>query len=249
MNFQHRREQPLDSPHARGWTRPRPGRDRRRGGFPARAGMDPACSTCCGASARIPRTRGDGPGGGIAPALGRADSPHARGWTPRRGGPRSRDVGFPARAGMDPATIAPRRRRPRIPRTRGDGPGRVGGPRAATGDSPHARGWTPNTRTHKEATPGFPARAGMDPRRSTSHPSGRWIPRTRGDGPSTNWHDDTKPPDSPHARGWTVPGHAGRQAQVGFPARAGMDPRPTSTPGTRGGIPRTRGDGPRPERW
>ena len=54
------------SPHTRGWTRPG-GADRSvRRGFPAHAGMDPRASARSCRSARLPRTRGDGPVSAVA---------------------------------------------------------------------------------------------------------------------------------------------------------------------------------------
>ena len=69
------------SPHTRGWTRGRwrlavPGP-----GFPAHAGMDRRRSAAAADTARLPRTRGDGPcPDPIAGSQMRA-SPHTRGWT------------------------------------------------------------------------------------------------------------------------------------------------------------------------
>ena len=131
---------------------------------------------------------------------------------------------------MDPAARTPARRPSGIPRTRGDGPG---GPDAGTTagttalrDSPHARGWTSHVDPAPLAQAGFPARAGMDPRRACRGSARSRIPRTRGDGPSPAPTAPSVDADSPHARGWTGGG----------------------SPGGRGRrrIPRTRGDGPGP---
>ena len=131
-----------DSPHARGWTVHGNTRFRAPGGFPARAGMDPSSARPSARPSGIPRTRGDGPDQRLARTADRQDSPHARGWT-ADGEVRSRRVqGFPARAGMDPASASAIRTADRIPRTRGDGPAGVRGRPAPTWDSPHARGWT-----------------------------------------------------------------------------------------------------------
>ena len=48
-------------PHTRGWTGDRGLHARRGDGSPAHAGMDPDQGTGCHRSARLPRTRGDGP--------------------------------------------------------------------------------------------------------------------------------------------------------------------------------------------
>ena len=49
------------SPHTRGWTGTSTAHVPRAEGFPAHAGMDPLTSTRSTRSARLPRTRGDGP--------------------------------------------------------------------------------------------------------------------------------------------------------------------------------------------
>ena len=95
------------------------------------------------------------------------------------------------------------------------------------------------------ALQGFPAHAGMDPRRQARGTPRFRIPRTCGDGPSAGGPVAALSADSPHMRGWTrVHGAFGR-VHRGFPAHAGMDPRSRSAGAGRPGIPRTCGDGPR----
>ena len=111
------------SPHTRGWTVMVDRLTLVIAGFPAHAGMDPRGGSSTRRSARVPRTRGDGPPDAIEHVDAHAGSPHTRGWTRRDGRDRPRRAGFPAHAGMDPYG---RIRRPavrRVPRTRGDGPG------------------------------------------------------------------------------------------------------------------------------
>ena len=69
--------------------------------------------------------------------------------------------------------------------------------------SPHTRGWT-----HREGSPqhqgvGFPAHAGMDPRRQADQGGRRRFPRTRGDGPDNEELFEVGSAVSPHTRGWT----------------------------------------------
>ena len=91
------------SPHTRGWTLiGRVGRQRALG-FPAHAGMDHRFWRGGTPRTRLPRTRGDGPGGPVRP-------PH-------------RGSGFPAHAGMDRTPGMASIVSLRLPRTRGDGPG------------------------------------------------------------------------------------------------------------------------------
>ena len=95
------------SPHTRGWTGARRAAGRRHGGFPAHAGMDPTVTGSVACTCGLPRTRGDGPWSETQRRIVSAASPHTRGWTrPARRGPR-RAAGFPAHAGMDPATRSP----------------------------------------------------------------------------------------------------------------------------------------------
>ena len=233
-----------DSPHARGWTQPPSRRTRSPTGFPARAGMDPDFFVVCCRSSGIPRTRGDGPPTDSSRRRSGADSPHARGWTRLRRRARSSGTGFPARAGMDPTGWSGVLGGGWIPRTRGDGPSMRPRDHVVDLDSPHARGWTRRGRGPAAPVTGFPARAGMDPPDWGGPGVWRWIPRTRGDGPSTHAADGKLREDSPHARGWTpVTGTAVSHGD-GFPARAGMDPRPPRSSRTAARIPRTRGDGP-----
>ena len=129
-------------PHPRGWSRRGAVRHARLCGSPAPAGMVPRWKAVGAATAGFPRTRGDGPHSHPTPADAPSVPPHPRGWSPiRRVRPRLA-LGSPAPAGMVPQDTGTRRRRPRFPRTRGDGPcadyfiigiGRV---------PPHPRGWS-----------------------------------------------------------------------------------------------------------
>ena len=235
------------SPHTRGWTRrPRSG-TLGAGGFPAHAGMDPVVTRRPSMPSRLPRTRGDGPVRRRRPDVGRAASPHTRGWTYYRCVECRARRGFPAHAGMDPEP-GRRRRAPRwLPRTRGDGP--VAGTRRTLtrSASPHTRGWTRSAApvrlirrgfpAHAGMDPGrrgggplrilaagFPAHAGMDPRRTRTASSRPGLPRTRGDGPDGFRSPRPWPWASPHTRGWTPQVDAGAGGIDGFPAHAGMDP-------------------------
>ena len=212
------------SPHTRGWTavdlRPR----HVHLGFPAHAGMDPEEGDTQSDYPRLPRTRGDGPSTLVPPGLLCTASPHTRGWTLHGlTGGRGR-AGFPAHAGMDRVSTAGGAARPRLPRTRGDGPERVIGPRAADLASPHTRGWTPDVQVKDGLYGGFPAHAGMDPMRTATAPGSRRLPRTRGDGPGRCGHGLVRPRASPHTRGWTWSMRSRTCPTAGFPAHAGMDP-------------------------
>ena len=79
---------------------------------------------------------------------------------------------------------------------------------------------------------------------------GRWrryrLPRTRGDGPAELARPSAADSASPHTRGWTRSRSPGDLRNQGFPAHAGMDPARRTTRTEPVGLPRTRGDGPRP---
>ena len=213
-----------DSPRSRGWTRlPRAAR-RGPGGFPALAGMDP------GHDVRL--------GHGVE------DSPRSRGWTHASHHPRYRGRGFPALAGMDPDRSGCARSRRRIPRARGDGPPPPSPRRPSPADSPRSRGWTLVGRAAPQVGRGFPALAGMDPRRSRRSTGRPGIPRARGDGPRYVADGVLHRQDSPRSRGWTRRPRRGLGAGVGFPALAGMDPPRSARHGQPEWIPRARGDGP-----
>ena len=92
------------SPPTRGWTPVQCADGATRRGFPAHAGMDPRYLVRGTARSGFPRPRGDGP-----PIVARimsvaTVSPPTRGWTLPAGWEWRSRWGFPAHAGMDPAT-------------------------------------------------------------------------------------------------------------------------------------------------
>ena len=234
------------SPHTRGWTVGLRQQQAVAVGFPAHAGMDPPRPRASRSPSRLPRTRGDGPTNPTRTKAGEVASPHTRGWTRGVGGQPGGHGGFPAHAGMDPVPPPPLPARPRLPRTRGDGPRAPLIRLARYPASPHTRGWTHQPPAGHPRHRGFPAHAGMDrglPRDAQLHVG---LPRTRGDGP---WNCPTSAAAmtaSPHTRGWTLVVGSPQLGLRGFPAHAGMDrsPRPMRDALVR--LPRTRGDGPWP---
>ena len=199
-----------------------------------------------GTTGRIPRARGDGPLAEGRGGAGRGDSPRSRGWTVRRGGVGRRGRGFPALAGMDPSGACAGGSWSRIPRARGDGPSASPSATWSAADSPRSRGWTPLRRRDLLTVQGFPALAGMDPPAGPGARPPSRIPRARGDGPPLYVDEPDPKKDSPRSRGWTQP-LAGRGGRVmGFPALAGMDRRQRWVRERCVGIPRARGDGPKP---
>ena len=196
--------------------------------------------------ARLPRTRGDGPQRAHRERQKAAASPHTRGWTREAWGVGVEEEGFPAHAGMDPWACCGARSFPRLPRTRGDGPAHSASERSFPSASPHTRGWTLGVLTAKARMKGFPAHAGMDRRQPGAGQHAAGLPRTRGDGPSETTGSNLVDQASPHTRGWTFFVLAISSPVPGFPAHAGMDPMNRSRSSRSFGLPRTRGDGPRP---
>ncbi len=170
-------------PHTRGWTPVKRAPVTSALGSPAHAGMDPTRVTLFRSTARLPRTRGDGPGL-LAPGQWNASAPpHTRGWTPHVLGAALAEVGSPAHAGMDPQALPTRRRESRLPRTRGDGPLTTHAALCGHVAPPHTRGWTPIGFIYFHDRNGSPAHAGMDRLSNSARRWSRWLPRTRGDGP------------------------------------------------------------------
>ena len=169
-------------PPTRGWT-PKWGRMHGDGrGSPAHAGMDPVINTRSPFSVRLPRPRGDGPGGRHNCARSDKAPPPTRGWTGAPRHERIRVPGSPAHAGMDRSRRASRAGAGGLPRPRGDGPDADpsnGCPEVAP---PPTRGWTRRDRGLGVSAPGSPAHAGMDRRRRLSRETIRRLPRPRGDG-------------------------------------------------------------------
>ena len=131
-----------------------------------------------------------------------------------------------------------------LPRTRGDGPVSSTSTGPVKSASPHTRGWTRNAAAGCDGLQGFPAHAGMDPRRGSGPSRRTWLPRTRGDGPGRYRRTRVARRASPHTRGWTRRAVPGPARTRGFPAHAGMDRIPDPQALLLPRLPRTRGDGP-----
>ena len=234
-----------DSPRSRGWTRAARPPHRGVRGFPALAGMDPYSRDGARDWLGIPRARGDGPQTSKPSRVRSKDSPRSRGWTISAARAAVGGSGFPALAGMDPGKGDQDAQRKGIPRARGDGPHPNEILSVARADSPRSRGWTRDVARRAIARGGFPALAGMDPMDAHRARARHRIPRACGDGPWWETWEAAHARDSPRSRGWTVIVISVVDGDFGFPALAGMDPRPALRfcPSKR--IPRARGDGPR----
>ena len=188
-------------PHARGWTAGEERFTATSRVSPARAGMDPKRVVTPLPLISIPRTRGDGPAATLSLWPQSRYPPHARGWTWYQAGGGPPGPVSPARAGMDPRSGRSTMTLPRIPRTRGDGPGGVAMCAVCQTYPPHARGWTVEAQEHGSGQGVSPARAGMDLIPGVRRGEYRSIPRTRGDGPSTAGRRSSKNLYPPHVRG------------------------------------------------
>ena len=174
--------------------------------------MDPRWRASATSSLRLPRTRGDGPEGGVLYNALVAASPHTRGWTLATDWRRHRRRGFPAHAGMDPAPTCLLRTRWWLPRTRGDGPQNSATRSPLPSASPHTRGWTCSIPIRPTPAAGFPAHAGMDPVATRGYEYRTRLPRTRGDGPCASSVYGTVR--------WASPAHAGMDPSTALMRRA-----------------------------
>ena len=109
-------------PHPRGWSLTGSAIERANIGSPAPAGMVPWRAASCAGNGRFPRTRGDGPPGGVLYVERKVVPPHPRGWSRRDVARQPLHGGSPAPAGMVPHSTTRAPRPNRFPRTRGDGP-------------------------------------------------------------------------------------------------------------------------------
>ena len=145
---------------------------------------------------------------------------------------------------MDPRWRSPTSNFARFPRPRGDGPKPWVDLASWLRVSPPTRGWTREEETIVDDLRGFPAHAGMDPVQAGDYANRHWFPRPRGDGPADLVYSPFTSQVSPPTRGWTRSRQSRNDADVGFPAHAGMDPPGIAALRRRARFPRPRGDGP-----
>ena len=133
-----------------------------------------------------------------------------------------------------------------LPRERGDGPcGPVGHSRRF-GPPPRARGWTSPSAHSASRPPASPASAGMDRFPVGSASTWRGLPRECGDGPLSLSVSGMAIRPPPRARGWTSGEPVFAAVEWASPASAGMDLGGGMASLMSDGLPRERGDGPRP---
>ncbi len=212
------------SPHPRGWSPVVARVPVDPALLPAPARMVPRPTSAPGWSASAPRTRGDGPHVRYARVISLPCSPHPRGCS--RVELRSQDGQglLSAPAGMIPAASRRYGKTSSAPRTRRDGPLRVGDTVAVRRCFPHPRRWSRHRYGDRRRGRLLPAPAGMVPRRA--------IPRRR---PCSC---------SPHPREWSLGWRGVVRVEFLLPAPAEMVPPDASRCGSPTTAPRTRGDGP-----
>ena len=130
------------TPHARGSTSARQSHHSRRRVYPACAGIHLSPLTSSISAGCLPRMRGDPPVRSAPALLPRWSTPHARGstsfWHPNH----QRRRVYPACAGIHRRGNGGCLRNQRLPRMRGDPPGRKEKWNTYLGSTPHARGST-----------------------------------------------------------------------------------------------------------
>ncbi|MFM2406367.1 MAG: hypothetical protein RL223_4247 [Pseudomonadota bacterium] len=188
--------------------------------------MDPRPRPSRSGTARLPRSRGDGPCCSVACTSVTLAAPLTRGWTPTARACAAGRPGCPAHAGMDRLEASCRPMTRRLPRSRGDGPPEL------------------NMNTYGDI--GCPAHAGMDPTPARRSSRPHRLPRSRGDGPVSLAFNLSPRAAAPLTRGWTRHQVLGPLTAQGCPAHAGMDPPRSSNGPLEARLPRSRGDGPDP---
>ena len=171
--------------------------------FPARAGINPRPSRAVKWRQCLPRARGDQPPTAADVRAGFKSSPRARGSTPFCAAFRHTVPVFPARAGINPTSLADSIETRRLPRARGDQPQQVKAVSAERPSSPRARGSTQSPSCLWASAPVFPARAGINPDDVFGWYRSFGLPRARGDQPCRSAGPPGPFESSPRARGST----------------------------------------------
>ncbi len=193
---------------------------------PAPAGIDLIWDIHNASRFCLPRTRGDRPSSAFAKYPSRKSPPHPRGSTRYYLMQMINGTVSPAPAGIDPRKDVLAPDTGRLPRTRGDRPVRRLNTKGRQKSPPHPRGST----TEKNKPYALPVS----------------LPRTRGDRPIESTKSAYSKPSPPHPRGSTVYCCKDKMTEFVSPAPAGIDPALSTQLDGLAGLPRTRGDRPRP---
>ena len=186
-------------------------------GSPASAGIDPISVHATQFATWLPRIRGDRPRHQRASLRRSQAPPHPRGSTRSLTAFGDDLKGSPASAGIDPSTPSNGGNTPRLPRIRGDRPGRRSGLAGWCRAPPHPRGSTLPFAAPAPVEPGSPAPAGIDPSASCAAAGDRRLPRTRGDRPAMAAIRRRRGRAPPHPRGSTLSAIPFRNGRGGSP--------------------------------
>ena len=152
--------------------------------------------------------------------------------------------GYPACAGIDLASPPTSIKGAGLPRMRGDRPPHEMCWALVCTATPHARGSTSHDNRHRRSVRGYPACAGIDPKRERTARLIIRLPRMRGDRPVYLPDPSIAPWATPHARGSTLLATRSILGLEGYPACAGIDPKALAGCGHPQRLPRMRGDRP-----
>ena len=188
------------------------------------AGIDPTAPAAIRGLDRLPRARGDRPGLRQDTIRTKMASPCPRGSTRESRADLSVGAGFPVPAGIDPCRRPQRDLGGRLPRARGDRPGRPTIPASRAQASPCPRGSTLGRHGTLVENRGFPVPAGIDPVTKTCQECGQRLPRARGDRPDRGLYSPLPTSASPCPRGSTRALSPEAVRGKGFPVPAGIDP-------------------------
>ena len=212
--------------------------------YPACAGIDPRIWEISVVVNCLPRMRGDRPIFRKSNVYLLLFTPHARGSTGQ--GLFKIPVGrvYPACAGIDLVPWKRPKKRPGLPRMRGDRPIIQIILFFLTLFTPHARGSTRQAHRRRECQPVYPACAGIDLILDLRTSIFVCLPRMRGDRPHAVVRGCVAPKFTPHARGSTRPSLCFLKPAAVYPACAGIDLSSGEAASPSGCLPRMRGDRP-----
>ena len=234
------------TPHARGSTLRSVGTLLSNSVYPACAGIHLNRISILIRRFCLPRMRGDPPLPSFVFFRTGVSTPHARGSTPLGSFKLNRELVYPACAGIHLPEADELTRRACLPRMRGDPPKWEFSYSKSDSSTPHARGST----QWRDRPPGhglvYPACAGIHRWSTPAETSTSGLPRMRGDPPVflvALWPGLRS---TPHARGSTIEIIVLETGPDVYPACAGIHPYCNGNIFFVAGLPRMRGDPPKP---
>ncbi len=191
-----------------------------------------------------PHVRGDGPERFVPSVISDGFSPRAWGWSEFPRHDRVAVPVLPTCVGMVRSHHPARRRPPRSPHVRGDGPGprSICFPNAEF--SPRAWGWSATPGPGRSCTSVLPTCVGMVRHRAGSTRGAGRSPHVRGDGPGRLRARVDPAAFSPRAWGWSDPSARAACLWLVLPTCVGMVRARSRCPELSNCSPHVRGDGP-----